>query len=72
MGQTAAWKKVNTNTWETVNKLNGKPVSNDTDTVSADGKALTYTTKVSKPDGGTEEESMVFARASGGPGLAGQ
>ena len=72
MGQTAAWKQVDANTWEMVNKLNGKVLSNDTDKVSADGKTLTYTSKLIKPDGGTSEESVTFQRVSGGPGLAGK
>jgi hypothetical protein len=72
MGQTAVWKQVDANTWETVDKLKGKTISNDTTKLSADGKTLTYSSTMIKPEGGTVEETMVFERISGGQGLAGK
>jgi hypothetical protein len=71
-GQTAAWKQVDANSWQAVNKLNGTLISTDTDKLSADGKTLTYNTKGPKPEGGTMDETIVFDRAGGGPGLAGK
>jgi hypothetical protein len=71
-GQTAAWKELDANSWETTEKLNGKVLTTDTDKLSADGKTLTFNMKGSKPDGGTVDETMVFQRVSGGPGLAGK
>lgn len=71
-GQTAAWKKLDANTWQITEKLNGKVISTDTDKLSADGKTLTFNTKGLKPEGGTMDETIVFERENGGPGLAGK
>jgi len=71
-GSTAAWKKLDTNTWETAIKQNGKPLSTDTTKLSADGKTLTVNSKGPKPAGGTFDQTTVYERVSGGPGLAGK
>jgi len=71
-GQTAAWKQLDANTWQITEKLNGKVLTTDTDKLSADGKTLTFNMKGPKPEGGTMDETMVFQRVSGGPGLAGK
>jgi hypothetical protein len=71
-GQTAAWKQLDANTWQIVEKLNGKVLTTDTDTLSADGKILTYNAKGAKENGGAMDETIVFNRVSGGPGLAGK
>ena len=71
-GRTATWKQIDANTWETVYKQDGKPLSTDTTTLSADGKTLTITSRGPKPAGGTFEQSIVYERVSGGAGLAGK
>ena len=43
----------------------------DTLKLSADGKTLTDSSKEMKLDGGSNDSTMVYSRASGGPGLAG-
>ncbi len=72
MGGTAAWKAVDTKTWELVAKANGKVTETDTFKLSADGKTLTDTAKLMKVDGGSLESTTVFERISGGPSLAGK
>lgn len=71
-GRTASWKQIDANTWETVNKQDGNPLSTDTTRLSADGKTLTFNTKGPKPAGGTFEQTVVYERVSGGSGLAGK
>jgi hypothetical protein len=71
-GRTAAWKQIDDNTWETVNTQDGKPISNDTTKLSADGKTLTFNAKGPKPAGGTFDQTVVYERVSGGPGLVGK
>jgi hypothetical protein len=72
LGQTAAWKQIDANTWETVDKLKGKVLSTDKTTLSPDGKTLTINMKETKPDGGTRDEAIVLQRVSGNAGLAGK
>src|SRR6059036_1436777 len=50
-GNTAAWKSLNPTSWQTTWKLNGKVLTTDTLTLSADGKTLTVNTKGTKPNG---------------------
>jgi hypothetical protein len=71
-GMTMAWKEAGPNTWEMVEKTNGKVTNNGTVKLSADGKAMTVASKRVKADGGTTDDSMTFQRVSGGPGLAGK
>ena len=71
-GSTAAWKKLDANTWETINKQDGKLLRTDTTRLSADGKTLTVTSKGPKPAGGTFDQTAVYERVSGGPGLEGK
>jgi len=71
-GSTAAWKAVDTKTWEMVEKTKGKVTSTSTLTLSADDKVLTVVAKRLKADGGTSDDSIAFQRVSGGPGLAGK
>jgi len=72
LGQTAAWKQIDPNTWQTVDKLNGKVLSTDKTTLAADGKTLTINTQGTKPNGGTMDETMVLQRVSGTSGLLGK
>jgi hypothetical protein len=71
-GSTAAWKAVDSQTWQVTHKANGKVVSNDTLTVSADGKTLTAESNRIKANGETSKDVLTFQRVSGGPGLAGK
>jgi hypothetical protein len=71
-GQTAVWKKVDASTWEETEKLNGKVLSTSSYKLAADGKSLTAVAKTIKPEGGEVEETVVYDRESGGPGLPGK
>jgi hypothetical protein len=71
-GNTAAWKPLSANSWETTWKLNGKVLTTDTLTLSADGKTLTVNSKGKKPNGEMLDDTVVAERVSGGPGLAGK
>jgi hypothetical protein len=51
--------------------LNGTVLTTDTLTLSADGKTLTVNSKGKKPNGEMIDDTVVAARVSGGPGLAG-
>jgi hypothetical protein len=71
-GNTAAWKSLSSTRWQTTWKLNGKVLYTDTLTLSADGKTLTVNSKGTKPNGETQDDTIVSERVSGGPGLAGR
>ncbi len=72
LGQTAAWKQIDKATWETSTKLDGKLVSTSTSKLSADGATLTVESTGPKPGGGSFDDTVVFQRESGGPGLPGK
>lgn len=71
-GADAAWTSLGPTSWQTVWKLNGKVLSTDTLTLSADGKTLTVRSQGTKPNGETLDDTVVSERVSGGPGLAGK
>jgi hypothetical protein len=71
-GRTATWKQIDANTWETANKQDGKLLSTETTKLSADGKTLSINAKGPKPAGGTFDQTIVYERVSGGPGLVGK
>ena len=71
-GADAAWTSLSPTSWQTVWKLNGKVLSTDTLTLSADGKTLTTHTKGTKPNGEPIDDTVVSERVSGGPGLSGK
>jgi hypothetical protein len=71
-GRTSAWKQIDANTWETIIKQDGTLISTDTTKLSADGKTMTVHSKGPKPAGGTFEQTTVYERISGGPGLEGK
>lgn len=71
-GTTTVWKSVNANTWEFTNKLNGKVMETATVKLSADDKTLTMDAKTVQATGGTANNTNVYQRVSGGPGLAGK
>lgn len=70
LGQTAAWKSIDANTWETTWKLNDKLLF--TQTLKTEAAALTVTAKGTKPNGDPLDEVVTLRRVSGGPGLAGK
>jgi hypothetical protein len=72
LGRTAAWKQIDANTWETAIKQDGTLITTDTTRLSADGKSMTVHSKGPKPAGGTFEQTTVYERVSGGPGLEGK
>jgi hypothetical protein len=69
LGDTTAWKNIDAATWQTTWKLNGAVLSTDTLRVGADG-ILTVNTKGTKPNGEAIDDTTVYQRVSGGPGLA--
>jgi hypothetical protein len=69
-GGTSSWKEVNPTTWEATNKLNGKVVA--TYHLALKGDAIAATMKATKPEGGTVEQTSMWTRVSGGPGLFGK
>ena len=71
-GAAAAWTSLGPATWQTVWTLDGKVLTTDTLTLSADGKTLTMNSKGTKPNGETIDDTVVAERVSGGPGLAGK
>jgi hypothetical protein len=71
-GRTAAWKQIDANTWESTTKQDGKLIVTETTKLSADGKVLSVNASGPKPAGGTFEETVVYERLSGGPGLDGK
>jgi hypothetical protein len=71
-GTTAAYKSLDANSWEETDKMNGKVLGTSTIKVSADGKTLTVDSKMMQADGGSHQDTTVYQRVSGGPGLAGK
>jgi hypothetical protein len=71
-GMTGTWSSSSPTNWQVVWKLNGKVLTTDTMTVSADGKSLTVHSKGTKPNGEAIDTTLVSERVSGGPGLAGK
>jgi hypothetical protein len=71
LGNTAAWKTIDANTWQTIWKLNGKVMNTDTLKMGTDG-SLTESTKGTRPSGEAIDDTTTYQRVSGGPGLAGK
>jgi hypothetical protein len=71
-GSSSAWKAIGTNAWEVTSKTNDKVVSTATMSLAADGKTLTVDAKNVKATGETSNDSAVYQRLSGGPGLGGK
>ena len=69
-GQTAAWKRIDSSTVETTYKLNGKVIG--TETTKFAGDTLTVHSKGPKPGGGNYDDTAVYQRVSGGPGMYGK
>jgi hypothetical protein len=66
---TATWTQTGPRTWRTVYRLAKTDNNIDNYTLSEDGKTLTMKTDYLVPK--RFEQTIVFSRASGGPGLAG-
>jgi hypothetical protein len=71
-GNIAAWKSLGSTSWQRTLKLKDKVLTTDTLRLSGDGKSLTVNSKGTKPNGETIDDTFVFERVSGGPGLAGK
>jgi hypothetical protein len=71
LGETAAWKSIDANTWETVWKTNGHIVSTDTMHLGSDGM-LTVESKGTRPNGAAFDDKTVYQRVSGPGGLEGK
>jgi hypothetical protein len=71
-GRTAAWTRIDANTWQTVNKQGSQTVVTEKTTISPDGKTLTVVAIGPKPAGGKFEQTIVYERVSGERGLAGK
>jgi hypothetical protein len=67
----AAWKKIDDNTLEEVDKVKGNVESKTTWTLSADGKTLTQHITGDKPGGGSFDDTVTFVRIAGAHGFAG-
>ena len=70
-GNTAAWKAIDPSSWEATFKVNAKVVSTAKMKLAADGKTLTVDSRTVSATGVTSDNSAVYQRVSGGPGLAG-
>lgn len=70
-GTTVSWTQTGDRSWDSVWKLNGKPITKVHRELSADGKTLSMTYTDLLPGGGTRDSAATYERVSGGPGLAG-
>jgi hypothetical protein len=69
LGSTATWTQTGPRSWKTVYKMAKVDNNIDTFSLSEDGKTLTMKTEYLLPK--RFEQTAVFTRASGGPGLTG-
>jgi hypothetical protein len=70
--RTTAWTGAGKNAWDAVTKAHGTVLTKTHRVLSADGKTLTAAYTEYRPDGTVVHESDVYARVSGGSGLAGK
>jgi hypothetical protein len=71
-GDLAVWKQVDDTTWTTTyEKVDGKPLSTDTWTLSPDGQSLTVVNAGTRPDGQGFSNTTNYARTAGTTGLMG-
>jgi hypothetical protein len=71
-GTSSAWKAVDENTWKVTNKVDEKVVGTATLKLATDGKTLTVDTKNIDATGEASDNTALYERLSGGPGLAGE
>ncbi|HEX5229502.1 MAG TPA: hypothetical protein VFW44_17445 [Bryobacteraceae bacterium] len=69
-GSTSAWKAVDDQHWEIVNRVNGKVSSRYK--IQVNGDTLSTAVTVPQPDGKSITENATLKRVSGGPGIVGQ
>jgi len=70
-GNTVAITPVDANNWKMVIKKDGRVLSSMTHTLSADGKTQTIKGTGNKPDGTTDDFTVVMKKVSGGSGWGG-
>ena len=70
-GNTVAITAVDANNWKMVIKKDGRVLSSMTHTLSADGKTQTIKGTGNKPDGTTDDFTVVMKKVSGGSGWGG-
>jgi hypothetical protein len=70
-GNTVAITPVDANNWKMVIKKDGRILSSMTHTLSADGKTQTIKGTSNKPDGTTDDFTVVMKKVSGGSGWGG-
>jgi len=70
-GRTTSITPVGANTWKMVIKKDGRVLSSMTHTLSADGKTQTIKGTGNKPDGTTDDFTVVMKKISGGAGWSG-
>jgi len=70
-GNTVAITAVDANNWKMVIKKDGRVLSSMTHTLSADGKMQTIKGTGNKPDGTTDDFTVVMKKVSGGSGWGG-
>ena len=68
---TAAWKKIDDNTLEEIDKVKGNVESKTTWTLSSDGKTLTAHSTGDKPGGGSFDDTLHLCANHGTHGFAG-
>jgi hypothetical protein len=68
---TAAWKKLDDQTWEEADMVKGRLDAKVTWTLSGDGKTLTARETGDKPGGGKFDDTSTYVRTAGTHGLAG-
>ncbi len=69
-GGTTAWKAVDDNTWEVVNRANGKISGKFT--LKLNGDTINATTVIPQEDGKEITQTSTLKRLSGGPGFLGK
>jgi hypothetical protein len=69
-GSAVAGRAPDANTWELTTRMNKKVVA--VTVVKLDKDTVTTTTKLTKPDGSTVEQTSKAVRVSGGPGFLGK
>jgi hypothetical protein len=70
-GVTGTWMQSGENSWNWVESKDGKVLVVGQDSLSKDGNTLEATSTFYRPDGQTENDSSVYKRVSGGPGILG-
>lgn len=72
MGYTAQWKKVDDHTWKQTVMNGSTKLSENTYTLSGDGKTITLTSEGTKPNGEKFNDSSTYTRMSETNGIMGE